>query len=36
LQTEPYVTGGVWQSIDVEPCRVGPSFVGLRENPLRA
>jgi uncharacterized protein YciI len=27
LQTEPYVTGGVWQEIDVEPCRVGPSFV---------
>jgi len=33
LQTEPYVTGGVWQRIDVEPCRVGPSFVGLHENP---
>jgi uncharacterized protein len=25
LQTEPYVT--VWHEIDVEPCRVGPSFV---------
>ncbi|MGH2716882.1 MAG: YciI family protein [Thermoleophilaceae bacterium] len=36
LQTEPYVTGGVWQKIDVEHCRVGPSFVGLHEKPARA
>lgn len=27
LQVEPYVTGNVWQHIEVKPCRVGPSFV---------
>lgn len=28
LQAEPYVTGDVWRTIDVTPCRVGPSFAG--------
>ena len=36
LQTESYVIGGVWQAIDVEPCWVGRSFVGLHERPARA
>ncbi len=27
LAIEPYVTGGVWKQIEVQPCRVGPSFV---------
>jgi uncharacterized protein YciI len=27
LNVEPYVTGKVWESIEVRPCRVGPSFV---------
>jgi uncharacterized protein len=26
LKTEPYVTGNVWENIEVLPCRVGPSF----------
>jgi len=26
LKVEPYVTGNVWQTIDVRPCKVGPSF----------
>ena len=26
LKTEPYVTGKVWEKIEVIPCRVGPSF----------
>jgi len=26
LKTEPYVTGKVWEKIDIIPCRVGPSF----------
>jgi len=26
LAVEPYVTGKVWEHIEVEPCRVGPSF----------
>jgi uncharacterized protein YciI len=26
LKIEPYVTGGVWESIDIVPCRVGPGF----------
>ena len=29
LEIEPYVTGKVWEKIEVSPCRVGPSFVGL-------
>jgi len=27
LATEPYVTGHVWQSIDVTPCRIPPAFL---------
>ncbi len=26
LKVEPYVTGKVWEKIEVFPCRVGPSF----------
>ena|SRR5688572_10559528 len=26
LATEPYMTGKVWQKIEVLPCRLGPSF----------
>ncbi len=29
LKTEPYVTGGVWQKIEISECRVGPSFAKL-------
>lgn len=29
LKEEPYVTGDVWRSIEVRPCRVGPSFAHL-------
>jgi hypothetical protein len=36
LQTEPYVTGGVWQTIDIKPCRVGPSFIGLHKKTAAA
>lgn len=28
LKIEPYVTGNVWQEIEVKPVKVGPSFVG--------
>jgi hypothetical protein len=27
LEKEPYVTGNVWQSIDVTPCRIPPVFL---------
>jgi uncharacterized protein YciI len=27
LAEEPYVTGGVWQRIEVIPCQVPPSFL---------
>jgi uncharacterized protein len=27
LAAEPYVTGGVWQRVEIHPCAVGPSFV---------
>ncbi len=30
LKEEPYVTGDVWRKIDVQNCKVGPSFLGLR------
>ncbi len=26
LAVEPYVTGRVWETIEVIPCKVGPSF----------
>lgn len=26
LAVEPYVTGKVWQKIDVHPCKPGPAF----------
>ncbi len=26
LKNEPYVTGKVWEKIEVIPCKVGPSF----------
>ena len=31
LEHEPYVTGRVWQSIEVTRCQVGPSFQGILE-----
>ncbi len=30
LKIEPYVTGKVWQKIEVQPCKVGPSFAGMK------
>lgn len=30
LKIEPYVTGNVWQTIEVKNCKVGPSFADLR------
>jgi uncharacterized protein len=32
LTTEPYITGNVWESVDVRPCRVGPSQQGLHRS----
>lgn len=29
LAIEPYVIGEVWKSIEITPCRVGPSFVDM-------
>jgi uncharacterized protein YciI len=26
LKVEPYVTGKVWERIEITPCRIGPSF----------
>lgn len=26
LRREPYVTGGVWENIEVRPCELGPAF----------
>jgi len=30
LKEEPYLTGDVWQQIEIHNCKVGPSFVGLK------
>lgn len=29
LKIEPYVTGNVWQKIEVKPCKVAPIFMNL-------
>ena len=29
LKIEPYMLGDVWRRVEVQPFRVGPSFVGL-------
>ena len=29
LGVEPYVTGGVWELVDIRPCAVGASFRGM-------
>jgi uncharacterized protein YciI len=29
LEIEPYVTGDVWDEIEILPVKVGPSFIGL-------
>ena len=29
LAVEPYVTGTVWERVDIRPCAVGPSFRGM-------
>jgi uncharacterized protein YciI len=34
LKVEPYVTGNVWQSIEIQRCKIGPSFVGLVPNKI--
>jgi uncharacterized protein YciI len=31
LSVEPYVTGNVWQKIEITTCQVGPSFVKMLE-----
>jgi hypothetical protein len=28
LLEEPYVTGDVWRSVDIQPCRIAPGFAG--------
>ncbi len=28
LAAEPYVTGQVWQTFEVIPCKIGPAFLG--------
>lgn len=33
LEKEPYVTGHVWQDIEIYPCRVGPSFQHVLNKP---
>lgn len=33
LKYEPYVTGEVWKKIEVQKCKVGPSFVGIKRTP---
>jgi uncharacterized protein len=30
LKQEPYLTGNVWQKMEIQSCRVGPTFAGLK------
>ena len=30
LENEPYVTGKVWERVEISPCKVGPSFENLK------
>jgi hypothetical protein len=30
LKIEPYMTGDVWRRLEINYCRVGPSFVDLK------
>lgn len=30
LKEEPYIIGDVWQQVDIQKCKVGPSFAGLK------
>jgi uncharacterized protein len=32
LAKEPYITGKVWATVDIRPCRVGPSQQGLHRS----
>ncbi len=32
LDHEPYVTGNVWQDIQVFPCKIGPSFQNIKRS----
>jgi uncharacterized protein YciI len=36
LKEEPYVKGDVWKEIEVQPCKVGPSFAGLKTSMVTA
>ena len=27
LKKEPYIVNNVWQKIEIQPCKIGPSFV---------
>ena len=29
LEIEPYVTGKVWEKIEITPCKIGPSFADV-------
>jgi uncharacterized protein YciI len=31
LKIEPYVLGKVWEKIEINPCKVGPMFLGLHK-----
>lgn len=33
LKIEPYVTGDVWQNIEIMPCKIGPSFDHIIKKP---
>lgn len=32
LRIEPYMLGGVWQDVQIQPAQLGPSFVHLLEH----
>ena len=32
LESEPYVQNKVWASVDVQPCKLGPTFLSLYDD----
>lgn len=34
LQNEPYITGKVWEHVEIIPCKIGPSFEAMVANIL--
>lgn len=36
LQNEPYITGKVWEQVEIIPCKIGPSFEAMTANLIKS